>query len=202
MAETKTTQPTPDWLPKFKNWAAGRTGFTTDELVEIFAAIFRLTNKDTKALKEQLPKELPKEPAPKPKEPIPAPPQKQPEVKPTLIIARTPYPKWWKDAYVWNIDIDDAGTHVVVPQTPGWRVYIATIVLTVAGETDITFVFGSFPPSGAMDFGGDNEPRGMVIATGNSPIPCGTSGFKIITNGAGVHVGGFITYFYESEKET
>ena len=141
---------------------------------------------------------MPEEPIATPEVPEEKPPKK-PTVKPKLIIERTPYPKWWKDSYAWNINIDAAGTHIVIPQTPGYRTYISTIVLMVSGETNITFEMGPFGLSGEMDFGGENEPRGMVIAMGESPMPCGGAGFKIITDGIGVHVGGFIVYYYEKE---
>lgn len=133
---------------------------------------------------------------------IPAPPQKQPTVKPTLIIARTPYPKWWKDLQTAAIDMDDAGTEIIILPNPNFYLYIATIVLTVSGETDITFSFGVFGESGAMDFGGENEPRGIVIAMGNSPTSCGVGSFQITSSGTDIHVGGFVSYYRESVKET
>lgn len=133
---------------------------------------------------------------------LPAPPQVQPTIKPTLIIARTPYPKWWKDLQTAAIDIDTTGTEIIILPNPNFYLYIATIVLTVDGETDITFSFGVFGNSGAMDFGGDGEPKGIVIAMGNSPTSCGTGSFQITSSGAGVHVGGFVSYYRESVKET
>jgi hypothetical protein len=133
---------------------------------------------------------------------IPAPPQKQPQVKPTLIIARTPYPKWWKDLQTAAINIADAATEIIILPNPNFYLYIATIVLTVSGETDITFHFGVFGSSGAMDFGGDGEPRGIVIAMGNSPTSCGTGSFQITSSGASVQVSGFVSYYRESVKET
>jgi len=201
MATPATPKPKTDWLKVYKNWAAGRAGFTTDELVEIFAAIYRLTAEDLKTLKEQIAKEQPKAPTPKPAAPAPAPPQKQPEVKPTLIIARTPYPKWWKDLQTAAIDMDAAGTKIILLPNPNFYLYIATIVLTVSGETNITLAFGVFGNTGAMDFGGDGEPRGIVIAMGNSPTSCGTGSFQI-TSSEAVHVGGFVSYFRETVKET
>jgi hypothetical protein len=202
MANPTTTTKKTDWLPVYKNWAAGRTGFTTDELVEIFAKLYNLTAQDLKTLKEQIAKEQPKPAAPKPAAPIPAPPQKQPEVKPTLIIARTPYPKWWKDLQTAAIDIDLAGTEIIILPNPNFYLYIATIVLTVSGETNITLHFGVFGESGAMDFGGEGEPRGIVIAMGNSPTSCGTGSFQITAGPDDVHVGGFVSYYRESVKET
>ena len=132
---------------------------------------------------------------------IPAPPQSQPQVKPTLIIARTPYPKWWKDLQTAAIDMDTAGTKIILLPNPNFYLYIATIVLTVSGETNITLAFGVFGNTGAMDFGAEGEPRGIVIAMGNSPTSCGAGSFQI-TSSEAVHVGGFISYFREAVKET
>jgi len=186
-------------IKDFELWATGRTGLTQNEFFDIWVGAYDLTPAQREALRSQIKKEPTLIPAPKPPvSPAPAVP-KQPTVKPDLIIERTPYPKWWKDARAWNIDIPDAGTHVIIRQTPGWRSYISAIVLTVDGETNITFGMGVFGSSGSMDLGGTDEPRGMVIAMGNSPMPLGEGGFTITSTGAGVHVGGFISYFYEKE---
>jgi len=186
-------------IKDFEIWVAGRVGLTQNEFFDIWVGAYDLTPAQEKTLRAQVKKEPVSTPTPKPPvSPAPAAP-KQPTVKPELIIERTPYPKWWKDARAWSIDIDGSGTHVVIRQTPGWRSYISTIVLTVSGETNITFGMGTFGSSGAMDLGGTDEPRGMVIAFGNSPLPCGEGGFTITSTGAGVHVGGFISYFYEKE---
>jgi hypothetical protein len=98
--------------------------------------------------------------------------------------------------------MDTAGTEIIILPNPNFYLYIATIVLTVSEETDITFSFGVFGETGAMDFGGENEPRGIVIAMGNSPTSCGTGSFQIKSTGEDVHVGGFISYYRESVKET
>lgn len=125
---------------------------------------------------------------------------KRPPVPPQLIIPRTAYPKWWKDARAWKINISEAGLYHVIDKTPGYRSYVTTIVLTVSGETNIIFGMGVFGESGAMDFGGTNEPMGIVIAMGNSPLPCGDGGFTIDSDGVGVRVRGFISYYYEKES--
>jgi hypothetical protein len=185
----------------FETWAAGRTGLTRRQLLEVYSSLVILTAKDLKTLQDKIAKEEAAAKAAATPRPAPAPPQKQPEVKPTLIIARTPYPKWWKDLQTAAIDIDAAGTEIIILPNPNFYLYIATIVLTVSGETNITLHFGVFGESGAMDFGGEGEPRGIVIAMGNSPTSCGTGSFQITSSDA-VHVGGFISYFREAVKET
>jgi hypothetical protein len=140
---------------------------------------------------------------PRPPQPTPTPPPPPtPPVKPTLIIARTPYPKWWKDLQTASINIADAATEIIILPNPNFYLYIATIVLTVSGETNLTFHFGVFGNSGPMDFGAEGEPRGIVIAMGNSPTSCGTGSFQITSNGAAIQVSGFVSYYRESVKET
>ena len=122
-----------------------------------------------------------------------------PTVPPPLIIARTPYPKWWNALLTAAINLTTAATQIVVP-TPGkFTLFIASIVVVVDGETNISFGFGVFGSSGPMLLGGDTQPAGMVIAMGGSPAPCGKSGFTITSDGAGVAVGGFVTYYLETE---
>jgi hypothetical protein len=129
----------------------------------------------------------------------PTAPAVKPAVAPSLIIARTPYPKWWKTLCTAAISLSGAGTQIVVP-TPGkFILFIATIVLTVSDETNISFTFGVFGSSGSLDLGGTDEPRGIVIAMGDSPAPCGKGGFTVTSDGAGVAVGGFVTYYLETE---
>ena len=132
-------------------------------------------------------------PAP-PRPPAPAPPTK-PTVKPELIIERTAYPKWWKDEGTAPIQLAGPGSQFVITARGDYSLYIGAIVLTVSGETNITLGFGVFGPSGPMDLGGADEPRGLVIAMGNSPAPCGSGSFSVTSDGAGVSVNGFVTYF-------
>ena len=116
---------------------------------------------------------------------------------PDLIITRIPYPKWWKDLQTAKIELTTAGTQIIISARSDYFVFIAAIVLTVSGETNITFDFGVFGLSGPMDLGGTNEPRGMVIAMGNSPASCGAGGFSVTSSGSGISVGGFVSYYLE-----
>ena len=114
-----------------------------------------------------------------------------------LIITRTPYPKWWKDLQTAEIDFGIPGGNVVILSNPTRITYIATIALTVSKEANVTFDFGVFGPSGAMDFGGEDEPKGIVIAMGNSPISCGSGTFSVSASGHEGHCAGFVSYFQE-----
>lgn len=122
-----------------------------------------------------------------------------PTVPEALIIARTPYPKWWNALLTAPISLADAGSQVVIPGSWAFSLFIASIVLVVDGETNISFGFGFFGSSGPMLLGGGTQPGGMVIAMGGSPAPCGKSGFTVTSDGAGVAVGGFVTYYLETE---
>ena len=146
---------------------------------------------------EPKPPEPPKKPEPKP----PAPPA-QPKVKPELVITRTKYPKWWNDEGVAAISLSSPGSQLVISARGDYTLYVATIVLTVDAECDITFTFGSAGHSGAMHFGGDAEPKGIVIAGGNSPTPCGSGSFMVTgSSDDPANIGGFVSY-YLWKKET
>lgn len=150
------------------------------------------------AAKQITPEKLPAtKPAP---EPTPAP--KQPTVKPELIIPRTPYPKWWKDSLTAKISLTAPGSQTLATVTGRLRLYVATIVITVTGETQITIAFGKYGASGPIYLGGEGQPMGMVIAMGNSPAPCGQGPLLISAtdpNDETPSIGGFATCFVEQE---
>jgi hypothetical protein len=138
----------------------------------------------------------------KPPAPTPPPPPPKPAVPPELTIKRTHYPKWWNDEGVEKISLTSPGSQFIVTARGDYSLYIGTIVLTVSGECDIIFTFGQAGTSGSMNFGGENEPRGIVIAMGNSPMPCGSGSLMITaTSDEAVNIGGFVSY-YLWKKET
>lgn len=88
------------------------------------------------------------------------------------------------------IDIDAAGAYVIAPGHPGRRMLITSITLTVSEECNI-----AFPGiSGSMDFGGENEPRGMTLNLGNFYIELPEGSSFSISVSEDVHVGGLVTY--------
>jgi hypothetical protein len=209
----------------FLKWVETRTGLAREALLEEYARAFGMSVEDLKKLQEEIPKaraaaaaqepkkttkpeeEKKKEVAPaKPKEApaaaVVAPP-KQPTVKPELVITRTKYPKWWNDEGIAKISLTSSGSQLVVHARADYSLYIATIVLTVTGECDITFTFGEAGASGPMHFGGENEPRGIVIAAGNSPTPCGSGTFMVTaTSSEAVSIGGFVSYYLWKKNTT
>ena len=175
--KAKDIKPTTAFGKEFKDWVEKREQLSQIDITQLTAQIKTLT-KTVAAAQAAAAK---------------------PTVKPELIIARTPYPKWWKTLQTAAISLSDAGTQIVVPASGRFTLFIASIVLTVNGETNVSFGFGIFGASGSMDFGGTDEPRGMVIAMGDSPAPCGKSGFTVTSDGSGVAVGGFCTYYLETD---
>jgi len=187
-------------VPKFADWAAGRTGFSKAELQEVYALTFGLTPEAIKDLEDKtgiksattLTPAVPKKPG--------VPPQIITRPAPDLLITRTPYPKWWKDSLNASISLTAPGSKVLAAVAGNLRLYVATIVLTVTGQTQITFSFGSAGSSGPISLGGTGQPMGMVIAMGNSPAPCGAGQFVIAATDPGgttPSIGGFATCFAE-----
>lgn len=140
--------------------------------------------------------------------------EEAPEVKPTptpavkppvpkeLLIARTPYPKWWRDSLNAKISLSAPGSQVLATVAGNLRLFVATIVITVTGETQISFTFGEAGSGGPIYLGGENQPMGIVIAMGNSPAPCGHGSLSIsATDPTAINpsIGGFATVFVEEE---
>lgn len=100
---------------------------------------------------------------------------------------------------VLQADIDFAtGAHnQIVALVAGKKIKVTNLVLTVAGEVNLTFESHETAISGAMDFGGTDEPRGMVINFGDSPMETvAGEAFKILSVGD-VQVSGYCNYFTE-----
>jgi len=96
-----------------------------------------------------------------------------------------------------KIDFNTAATHEIITLVAGEKIKIKNIMLTVAGDTNLTFQSDATALSGAMDFGGTDEPRGMVHNFGDAPLETIINeAFKITSSGA-VQVSGYVTYFTE-----
>jgi len=184
----------------FQDWAKGRTGLSTEWLVDVYTRLNNLTKEDEKALFAWAKSQEPKPTPPTPKKPTAPPPPKKPTVPKELIIPRTPYPKWWKDSLTAKIDLSAPTSQVLATVSGRLRLFVATIVITVTGETQISFTFGEAGSSGPIYLGGTDQPMGMVVAMGNSPTPCGRGSLLITaTDPTGVKpsIGGWATCFVE-----
>lgn len=101
----------------------------------------------------------------------------------------------FKDSLKAVINFNTADTHDIIAAVTGARHCITTIMFTVSGETNITFRDESGAFTGPMDFGGTNEPRGMVSNHGIRPLKCTISEkFQIVSTGA-VQVSGYVIYY-------
>ena len=69
-------------------------------------------------------------------------------------------------------------------------------MFTVAGEVNVTLYDGAALLSGAMDFGGVNEPRGIVMGTDGKYLECDDGNDFRIALSAAVQVSGFCLYSY------
>jgi len=184
-----------DLVTQFNHWASGRTVPTSDELVDVFANLNNLTPDQAKMLKRIKAAETPAAAASAPQRKPAIPPQKPLTPAKDIVIPGHRYPRWWDDLMQAPINITGPAQVTIVSGRPGFRLFIASIVFGVDGETDISFVFGASGASGAIPFGGTDEPRAAVIAMGNSPAACGAGLFQMGSTGAGIKVGGFTSFF-------
>ncbi|MBA7496286.1 hypothetical protein ES702_06885 [subsurface metagenome] len=94
-----------------------------------------------------------------------------------------------------KIDINTAATHDIIAAVSAKKHYITTIVLTTGGQTNLILRDESAPFTGGMDFGGTDEPRGMVSNHPLVPLVCTTNEkFQIVSSGA-VQVSGYVLYY-------
>jgi len=166
----------------FADWVEERKKLSWDEIMDIEA--------EAQGLKLIKPR--------KPPPPI------KPVVKPELLIERIPYPRWWRDSLNAKIDLVAPATQTLASVTGALRLWVATIVITVTGETAITITFGNAGASGPIYLGGENQPMGIVIAMGHSPAPCGDGNLVIAATDPGAVnplVGGWATCFAEEFRK-
>jgi len=96
-----------------------------------------------------------------------------------------------------EIDFATATSPSIITGTAGKKINITSIVFTVGGETNIKFIDGATDITGLMDFGGANEPRGIVIPHGESVLPLGTANDFHISSSLAVQISGYVVYYKE-----
>jgi len=95
------------------------------------------------------------------------------------------------------ISFAGAAHNSIIALVAGKKIKITNLFLTVAGEVNLTFESHETGISGAMDFGGTDEPRGAVINFGDHPMETvAGEAFKILAS-TGVQVSGYCNYFTE-----
>ena len=96
------------------------------------------------------------------------------------------------------INIASAATHTIIAAVADVKHHIVSILFTVADECNITLKDEDGNLTGAMDFAGTDEPRGMTHTFHPIPLVCGTNkAFQIILSAA-VQVSGVVTYYDEA----
>ncbi len=95
------------------------------------------------------------------------------------------------------IDFSTAITSPIVAAVAAKKIKVINIMLTVGGETNLTFKSATDSISGPLDFGGTNEPRGMVQALGDFPLVTAQNEAFGIASSLAVQVSGYITYYTE-----
>lgn len=96
-----------------------------------------------------------------------------------------------------KIDINSSGDNTIVTATAGKQIHVHCIVWTVGGEVNIILKKGSTAFTGAMDFGGTDEPRGMVASHQMCPIVLPNNQDFVINLSANVQVSGYLCYHKE-----
>jgi len=95
------------------------------------------------------------------------------------------------------VDFATTATHSIVAAVPDKKIRVTNLMFTVAGEVNITLFRGATPLSGVMDFGGTDEPRGMVQHFGCCPMETAVNEAFRIKLSEDIQVSGYITYFEE-----
>ena len=95
------------------------------------------------------------------------------------------------------INFATAITSEIVAAVSGKKIKVANIMLTVAGETNLTFKSDSDSISGPLDFGGTDEPRGMVHSLSDYPLETAEGEAFGLASSLAVQVSGYVTYYTE-----
>ena len=99
--------------------------------------------------------------------------------------------------YKANINTAAAEDSTIVAAVADRKIQLRSYVLTVAGETNLTWKSGAVAISGAMDLGGTNEPRGVSAYLGDFPLETAAGAALVLANSAAVQVSGYVTYTLE-----
>jgi len=95
------------------------------------------------------------------------------------------------------INENTAASNEIIAAIAGKQLCIVNLVFTVGGEINITLQSATNALSGAMDFGGTNEPRGFVSNHGDFPLKTVSGEAFNILMSAAVQVSGYVVYYEE-----
>ena len=96
-----------------------------------------------------------------------------------------------------KIDFSGSGDNTIVTGQAGKQIKLASLVFTVGGETNITLKAGAVAITGPMDFGGTNEPRGVVDTHGYCALELAVGQSFVINSSAAVQVSGYVTGYID-----
>jgi hypothetical protein len=96
------------------------------------------------------------------------------------------------------IDISTAGNNTIVAADANYKIKVVTLTFTLSLENDIKLVHGSTDFSGAMPFGGTNEPKGMTMNFWPFPLETAVNEAFIMNLSTAAQVSGLVQYFKET----
>ena len=96
-----------------------------------------------------------------------------------------------------KIDFSTAITSPIVAAVPDKKISIVNLGFTVSGETNITLKSETTAISGAMDFGGSDEPHGLTQHFGDYPLQTAYGEAFQIQSLNAVQVSGYVTYYLD-----
>lgn len=96
-----------------------------------------------------------------------------------------------------KIDFSGSGDNTIVSGQAGKQIKLASLVLTVGGETNLTLKSGATAITGPMDFGGTDEPRGIVDTHGYCALELAVGQNFVINSSVAVQVSGYVTGYID-----
>ena len=89
------------------------------------------------------------------------------------------------------------GDNIIVAGVAGQQIKITGLIFTVGGETNLKLMAGAVDLTGPMDFGGADEPRGIVDSQGFLPLELPAGESFIVNLSIAVQVSGYVTGYIE-----
>jgi len=93
------------------------------------------------------------------------------------------------------IDIASIASHTIIAAVSGKKINITSLLFTTGGDVNITLKDGTTALTGAMDFGGTSEPRGIVANFGDNAMELTPGNAFVITLSAAIQVSGLVCYY-------
>jgi hypothetical protein len=127
--------------------------------------------------------------------------KEEPTKKPTAQPEKTKYGRDRRIIMTAGFSLAAAAPAVVIAGVVGEQIYLSFITFFVAGAVKITFQDGGRSISGPMNFGDEDEPRGVVLDHSRSPIVISAGSSFGIYPSTNKGVTGYCTYYTLPEAE-